>query len=185
MNSHNSWGISNALISVGVPLKQNSSCVGLIDLGVEPCWCPSATELQVAQLPRLTAAPTLLSDLVRSAGKSDLRPRFTPGERTSRTHWTGGWVGPRAGLDSDVKRKIPLASAGDRTLKIQLNADPSRAFVLVSLYRTRVTSSLHFEAACRFSFCDSDCTGLWLLCESPTAASPSMSCPPFLFFSFV
>jgi hypothetical protein len=23
------------------------------------------------------------------------------------THWLGGWVGPRAGLDAVVKRKIP------------------------------------------------------------------------------
>jgi len=23
------------------------------------------------------------------------------------THWTGGWVGPRAGLDAAEKRKIP------------------------------------------------------------------------------
>jgi hypothetical protein len=29
------------------------------------------------------------------------RPRFTPG-----THWTGGWVGPRADLDADAKGKI-------------------------------------------------------------------------------
>jgi hypothetical protein len=25
--------------------------------------------------------------------------RFTPGERASGTHWIGGWVDPRAGLD--------------------------------------------------------------------------------------
>jgi hypothetical protein len=34
------------------------------------------------------------------------RPRFTPGERTPGTHCTGGWVGPRAGLDAGAKRKI-------------------------------------------------------------------------------
>jgi hypothetical protein len=28
-------------------------------------------------------------------------PRVTPG-----THWTGGWVGPRAGLDAEARRKI-------------------------------------------------------------------------------
>jgi hypothetical protein len=39
---------------------------------------------------------------------SALRPgRFTPRERTPDTHWIGGWVGPRAGLDAVVKRKIP------------------------------------------------------------------------------
>jgi hypothetical protein len=34
------------------------------------------------------------------------RPRFTPGERTPGTHWTGGWVGPRASLDTEVRGKI-------------------------------------------------------------------------------
>jgi hypothetical protein len=29
--------------------------------------------------------------------------RFTPGERASGTHWIGGWVDPRAGLE-DVER---------------------------------------------------------------------------------
>jgi hypothetical protein len=34
------------------------------------------------------------------------RPRFTPGERTPGTHCTGGWVGPRAGLDTADRGKI-------------------------------------------------------------------------------
>jgi hypothetical protein len=34
------------------------------------------------------------------------RPRFAPGERTPGTHWIGGWVGPRAGLDAEARRKI-------------------------------------------------------------------------------
>jgi hypothetical protein len=29
-----------------------------------------------------------------------------PGERTPGTHWRGGWVGPRAGLDTEVRGKI-------------------------------------------------------------------------------
>jgi hypothetical protein len=33
--------------------------------------------------------------------------RFIPRERAPGTHWIGGWVGPRAVLDSVVKRKIP------------------------------------------------------------------------------
>jgi hypothetical protein len=28
-------------------------------------------------------------------------------ERAPGTHWIGGWVGPRAGLDAVMKRKIP------------------------------------------------------------------------------
>jgi hypothetical protein len=35
------------------------------------------------------------------------RPRFTPG-----TLWTGGWVGPRAGLDAEARTKIPLLLSG-------------------------------------------------------------------------
>jgi hypothetical protein len=34
--------------------------------------------------------------------------RFTPGRRTSCTHWIGGWVGPRAGLDAVVKKRNPF-----------------------------------------------------------------------------
>jgi hypothetical protein len=32
--------------------------------------------------------------------------RFTPGERVICTHWIGGWLDPRAGLDMVSKRKI-------------------------------------------------------------------------------
>jgi hypothetical protein len=39
---------------------------------------------------------------------SDSRPsRFNPRERAPATHWIAGWVDPRAGLDTVVKRKIP------------------------------------------------------------------------------
>jgi hypothetical protein len=34
------------------------------------------------------------------------RPRFTPRERTPGIHCTGGWVGPRAGLDKESREKI-------------------------------------------------------------------------------
>jgi hypothetical protein len=36
---------------------------------------------------------------------------FTPGERTPGTHWTGGWVGSRAGLDTEARGKISSNSA--------------------------------------------------------------------------
>jgi hypothetical protein len=45
------------------------------------------------------------------ASRSD---RFTSRERTPCTHWIGGWVGPRAGLDALVKEKFP-APTGKRT----------------------------------------------------------------------
>jgi hypothetical protein len=34
------------------------------------------------------------------------RVKGTTGERVPGTHWLGGWVGPRAGLDDVEKRKI-------------------------------------------------------------------------------
>jgi hypothetical protein len=34
--------------------------------------------------------------------------RFIPREKVPGTHWTGVWVGPRAGLDAVVKRRIPI-----------------------------------------------------------------------------
>jgi hypothetical protein len=38
---------------------------------------------------------------------STSRPgRFTPGERAPGTHWIGGWVGLRAGLDDLEKREF-------------------------------------------------------------------------------
>jgi hypothetical protein len=40
------------------------------------------------------------------------RPRFTPGERTPATHCTGGWVGPRAGLDTGVRGKFSSLCRG-------------------------------------------------------------------------
>jgi hypothetical protein len=33
---------------------------------------------------------------------------FTTGGRALCTHWTGGWVGLRAGLDTVAKRKDPI-----------------------------------------------------------------------------
>jgi hypothetical protein len=32
---------------------------------------------------------------------------FTPREIAPGTHWIGGWVGPRSGLDMVSQRKIP------------------------------------------------------------------------------
>jgi hypothetical protein len=41
------------------------------------------------------------------------RPHFSPGERTLGTHCTGGWVGPRAGLDTEARGKISLPLPGN------------------------------------------------------------------------
>jgi len=36
---------------------------------------------------------------------------FTSGVRAPSAHWMGGWVSPRAGLDTMVKRKNPTTPA--------------------------------------------------------------------------
>jgi hypothetical protein len=42
-------------------------------------------------------------------------PRFTPGERTPGTQCTGGWVGPRAGLDTEARGKILCPRRGSNS----------------------------------------------------------------------
>jgi hypothetical protein len=42
--------------------------------------------------------------------------RFTPGERPLSTHWTGGCLTPRAGLDAVTRRKISRHLPGIRPL---------------------------------------------------------------------
>jgi hypothetical protein len=52
-------------------------------------------------------APQFLTSVLDGGEWSASHPcRFTPGERFPGTHWIGGWVGPRAGLDGTKKRKI-------------------------------------------------------------------------------
>jgi hypothetical protein len=52
--------------------------------------------------------------------------RFTPGEIAPSTHWTGGWVGPRAGLDDVEKRNSwPYQDS---------NSDPSTDQPIASRY---------------------------------------------------
>jgi hypothetical protein len=52
-------------------------------------------------------APLSLTSALDGGEWSDLRPgRLNPKKTASGTHWTGGWVGPRAVLDALVKRKI-------------------------------------------------------------------------------
>jgi hypothetical protein len=45
--------------------------------------------------------------------------RFTPRERAPGTHWIAGRVGPRAGLDVVLKRKIPQSLPGPNLPIIQ------------------------------------------------------------------
>jgi hypothetical protein len=55
---------------------------------------------------------------------------FTPVERAPGTHWIGGWVGPRAGVD-DVEKRRFLSLPG---LELQPLCRPARS---QSLYRLR------------------------------------------------
>jgi hypothetical protein len=48
-----------------------------------------------------------LTSALAGGGWSPSRPcRFILGERAPGTHWIGGWVDPRAGLDDVEKRKF-------------------------------------------------------------------------------
>jgi hypothetical protein len=49
----------------------------------------------------------LFSALAGGEWSASLPCRFSPGERASGTHWTGGWAGPRAGLE-DVEKRTSL-----------------------------------------------------------------------------
>jgi hypothetical protein len=48
----------------------------------------------------------LTSALVGAQWSASRPGRFTTGERTPGTHWIGGWVDSRAGLDDMEKRKL-------------------------------------------------------------------------------
>jgi hypothetical protein len=50
----------------------------------------------------------LTSALVGGEWSTSRSGRFTPGERAPGTHWIGGWVDLRAGLDDLEKRKFEL-----------------------------------------------------------------------------
>jgi hypothetical protein len=72
--------------------------------------------------------------LVESERSASCSGCFTPGERAPGTHWTGGWVGSRAGLD-DVENGKFLPLPG---LEIQPLGRPASS---QSLYRLRYPSS--------------------------------------------
>jgi hypothetical protein len=72
----------------------------------------------------------MTSALVGGEWSASRPDRFTPGERTLGTHWIGGWVGLRVGVDEVEKRKfLTLPGLEFRTL-----GRPARS---QSLYRLR------------------------------------------------
>jgi hypothetical protein len=48
------------------------------------------------------------------------------------THCTGGWVGPRAGLDTEARKKNSFAFVGDRT-PIARSSSPKSDTILTEL----------------------------------------------------
>jgi hypothetical protein len=86
------------------------------------CFLCRCTQGKVKVVPVLNSEPchegvlgewryssrTFLTSALNGGEWSASRPgHFKPRERAPRTHWIGGWVGPRAVLDAVVKRKIP------------------------------------------------------------------------------
>jgi hypothetical protein len=74
-------------------------------------------------------APPFLTSALDGGEWSGSHPgRFIPGEIATGTHWMGGWVGPRAGLDAVEKRKS-FARAGNRTPTIQPAVIPTELWI--------------------------------------------------------
>jgi hypothetical protein len=61
----------------------------------------------------------LTSALVTGEWSASRPVRFTPGEKVSGTHWIGGWVGPRAGLDYMEKIRDPNGTRTGRSARSQ------------------------------------------------------------------
>jgi hypothetical protein len=61
----------------------------------------------------------LASALVVGEWSASHPGRFTPRERAPGTHWIGGWVDPRAGLDNVDKGKFKQKGiSGRRTVRL-------------------------------------------------------------------
>jgi hypothetical protein len=76
----------------------------------------------------------LTSALVLGEWSASRTGSFTHGERGPGTHWIGGWVGPRVGLD-DVEKRNLLTLPG---FELRPLGRPARS---QSLYRLRYSGS--------------------------------------------
>jgi hypothetical protein len=90
--------------------------------------------------------------------------RFTPTERAPGTHWTGGWVVPRAVLDAVMKRKIPSPhrESNPRTPIVQPVAQRYTDWAITALFNVGTSrkifhntnsSYLWFSSQARNLFC--------------------------------
>jgi hypothetical protein len=81
----------------------------------------------------------MISVLDGGEGAASSPGHLTPGEITLDTHWIGGWVGPRAGLDAvGVQRNFCVA--GNRTPVVQ---PVVRRYVLTELSRLLSTKNMY------------------------------------------
>jgi hypothetical protein len=99
-------------------LRQRSCCYGTVSL-IGSCYVQH-THTDIYNIPstrhggawgeRRYSSYSFSTSALDGGEWSASRPgrAFTPGEGTPGTHWTGGWVGPRAGLDTEVRGKILL-----------------------------------------------------------------------------
>jgi hypothetical protein len=74
------------------------------------------------------APPVLISTLDGVEWPASLLDLFNTRERTLATHWIGGLIGPRAGLEAVEKRKI--VPTGNRSPIFQPVAIPTEFFLL-------------------------------------------------------
>jgi hypothetical protein len=88
----------------------------------------------------------LTSALVGGEWSASRPGRFTPGKRTHGTHWIGGWVNPRTGLDDVEDRKF-LTLPG---LELRPLGRPARG---QSLYRLRYPGSSHHPKKLKLISC--------------------------------
>jgi hypothetical protein len=78
-------------------------------------------------------APPFLISAQDGSECSASHPCFsTPMERAPSTHWMGGWVGPRAGVDATEKRKIlPLLGIEPHLSNLWPTAIPTELTLLL------------------------------------------------------